>query len=159
MNKETCIKCNRKTVSVISTDGGFLCYNCYAEIKNPVKPKRVCKHDEDDIQEEFFRIVHLKFPQIPDKLLFSVPNGGRRDKFTGGIMKRTGAKRGVADVIMLIPNKYHNCLCLEFKTDIGKQSKEQIEFQRQIERVGGKYEIIRSANDAINVISEYLNKK
>lgn len=159
MAQETCIKCNRKTVSVISTDDGFLCYNCYAENKNPVKAKRVCRHDEDDIQEEFFRIVHAKFPQIPDKLLFSVPNGGKRDKFTGAIMKRTGSKKGVADVILLLSNKRYNCLCLEFKTDIGRQSTEQKEFQKQIESSGGKYEIVRSAINAIEIITDYLDKR
>ena len=74
-------------------------------------------------------------------------------------MKRTGSKKGVADVILLLSNKHHNCLCLEFKTDIGRQSTEQKEFQKQVEAVGGKYEIVRSANDAMNIISEYLNKK
>lgn len=159
MTPETCIKCNRKTVSVVKADDGFLCYNCYAESKNPAKAKRVCRHDEDDIQEEFFRVVHAKFPQIPDKLLFSVPNGGIRDKFTGSIMKRTGAKRGVADVILLMANDKYNCLCLEFKTDIGRQSSDQKEFQSQIERNGGRYEIARSVNDAINIIDQYFYKK
>lgn len=159
MTQETCIKCNRKTVSVVKADDGFLCYNCYAESKNPVKTKRVCRHDEDDIQEEFFRVVHAKFPNIPDKLLFSVPNGGRRDKFTGAIMKRTGAKRGVADVILLMPNEKYNCLCLEFKTDIGRQSPEQKDFQMQVEGNGGRYEVVRSAKVAIDAIERYFNKK
>ena len=40
MTKEKCIVCGKETVSVIKTDAGYICYNCYAEQKNPSKRKR-----------------------------------------------------------------------------------------------------------------------
>lgn len=156
MTKETCIECGRETVSVLHTDDGTMCYNCYAEIKNPSKKKRVIKHEEADIQTEFFKQVPVFFPKLPEKLLFAVPNGGSRNKIEAANMKRQGVKPGVSDVILLVPKKGFASLLLEFKTDKGKQSDEQKEFQRQAEHCGSKYVVVRSAQRAIKVMQEYL---
>ena len=40
MTKEKCIVCGKETVSVIKTDAGYTCYNCYAEQKNPSIQKK-----------------------------------------------------------------------------------------------------------------------
>jgi len=156
MNKETCIECGRETVSVLHTNDGSICFNCYAEIKNPSKKKRVIKHEEADIQTEFFKEVPIFFPKLPEKLLFAVPNGGSRNKIEAANMKRQGVTSGVADVILLVPKKGFASLCLEFKTSTGRQSDEQIEFQRQAEHCRSKYVVVRSAQQAIKVMQEYL---
>ena len=116
---ETCILCGRKTVSVISTPDGPMCYNCYAEKKNPSKTKKKRKHEEADIQKEFFKQVSLLFPTIPNKLLFAVSNGGSRNKIEAANMKKQGVTPGVADVILLIHKKGYASLRLEFKTANG----------------------------------------
>ena len=97
----------------------------------------------------FFSKVPLFFPNLPDRLLFAVPNGGSRHKIEAANMKRQGVKRGVADVILQIPKKGYASLCLEFKTSTGKQSAEQKEYQRQVEMAGSKYVIVRSVEQAI----------
>jgi len=153
---EKCISCGRKTVSVIKTNTGYVCYNCYAEKRNPSKKKRVVKHEEADIQTEFFDKVFKVFPTLPRKLLFAVPNGGSRNKVEAANMKKQGVTPGVADVILLIPKKGYASLCLEFKTAAGRQSDEQKEFQKQAEMCRSKYVIVRSAMEAITVIREYL---
>lgn len=159
MTKQTCISCKKETVSVISVDTGFLCYNCFIEkkdAKSGVKKKRAINHEEADIQSEFFSQVKLFFPRIPDKLLFAVPNGGSRNKLEAINLKRQGVKPGVSDVILLIPKGGFASLCLEFKTKTGKQSDEQKEFQKQAEMCGSKYVIVRSVKDAIDEMKEYL---
>lgn len=153
---EKCITCGRETVSVVKTDGGYICYNCYAEKRNPTKKKRVVKHEEADMQAEFFDKVFKVFPTLPRKLLFAVPNGGSRNKIEAANMKRQGVTSGIADVILLIPKKGYCSLCLEFKTSIGRQSDEQKEFQRQAEACRSKYVIVRSAMEAIEMIKGYL---
>ncbi len=40
---EICITCGGETVSVVKTDDGYVCYNCYAEKRNPTKKKLICK--------------------------------------------------------------------------------------------------------------------
>jgi len=151
---EKCITCGRKTVSVIKTDNGFMCYNCYAEMKNPSRSKK--DNEEEREQIEFFKLVSLYFPNIPNKLLFAVPNGGSRNIIEATNLKKQGVTRGVADVILLVPKKGFASLCIEFKSKSGKQSEEQKEFQRQAENCKNKYVIARSATQAIEELRTYL---
>ena len=148
--------CGRETVSVIETEDGYVCYNCYSDKKNSPKPKRHHDNEEARIQTEFFNKVPLFFPSLPDRLLFAVPNGGSRHEIEAANMKRQGVKRGVADVILQIPKKGYASLCLEFKTSTGKQAAEQKEYQRQVELAGSKYVIVRSVEQAIRVMQQYL---
>ena len=98
MKTQKCIACGRETVSVIKTEEGHICYNCYSDKKNPPKQKQHHDNEEARIQSEFFNKVPLFFPNLPDRLLFAVPNGGSRHKIEAANMKRQGVKRGVADV-------------------------------------------------------------
>ena len=144
MKTQKCIACGRETVSVIKTEEGYICYNCYSDKKNPPKQKQNHDNEEARIQSEFFNKV------------FAVPNGGSRHKIEAANMKRQGVKRGVADVILQIPKKGYASLCLEFKTSTGKQSAEQKEYQRQVEMAGSKYVIVRSVEQAIRELQQYL---
>ena len=153
---QICIECKRQTVSVISTPEGPVCYNCYAEKKTPSRSKK--KHDkpEERMQIEFFNQVPLFFPKLPTKLLFAVPNGGSRNIIEAKNLKAQGVKSGVSDVLLLIPKKGYSCLCIEFKTPVGKQSAEQKIFQDQAEKVGNKYVVVRSVKEAIDILKWYL---
>ncbi|TYK35731.1 VRR-NUC domain-containing protein [Bacteroides pyogenes] len=132
-----------------------MCYNCYAEMRNPSR-KKVVKHEESDMQSEFFNKVFTIFPKLPRKLLFAVPNGGSRNKIEAANMKRQGVTAGVADVILLVPKKGFACLCIEFKTKTGRQSDEQKEFQFQAEKCGSKYVVVRSVEQGLKEVKEYI---
>lgn len=151
---QTCISCNKETVSVISTPEGAVCYSCLAEKKNPSRKKR--DNPEERMQIEFFNQVPLFFPKLPDRLLFAVPNGGSRNIIEAANLKKQGVKRGVADVILLIPKKGYASLCIEFKTAKGRQTDEQKEFHRQAEMCGSKYVVVRSVKQAIEEVRGYL---
>nr|DAX83342.1 MAG TPA: Nuclease [Caudoviricetes sp.] len=160
MTKEKCILCGRETVSVIKTGTGYVCFNCYAESKVVPREKEEKKRNNNEearMQMEFFNLVPLYFPNLPERVLFAVPNGGSRNKIEAANMKRQGVKRGVADVILLIPKKGFASLCLEFKTRVGKQSEEQKEFQKQAESCRNKYVVVRSASQAIEELRKYLS--
>jgi len=156
MTTPICIRCHKETKSVLDTPDGTICFPCYSESKNPLKAKRIISHEEADIQADFFSKLNLFFPTLPDKLCFSVPNGGSRHKLEAINMKRQGVKSGISDVIILIPKKGYASLCLEFKTEKGKQSDEQKEFQRQAEMCGNKYVVVRNVATAIGIVKEYL---
>ena len=49
-----------------------MCYNCYADQRNPPRSKEVHNNEEARIQTEFFKLIPLYFPNIPDKLIFAV---------------------------------------------------------------------------------------
>lgn len=152
--KERCIQCERLTASVIKTDDGPVCYNCYTDRKS--KPKKKQGNEEARIQSEFFEKIPILFPTLPSKLLFSVPNGGSRNPIEAVNLKRQGVTPGVADVILQIPKKGYASLCMEFKTPKGRQSNEQKEYQRQVEMAGSKYVIVRSVEQAIKTMQSYL---
>lgn len=151
---QTCIECKKQTVSVIYTPEGPVCYQCFSEKKNP--SKRKYDNPEAKIQTEFFEQVSLFFPKLPSKLLFAIPNGGSRNIIEAKNLKAQGVKSGVSDVLLLIPKKGYSSLCMEFKTPVGKQSSEQIEFEKQAEKAGNKYIIVRSAKEAIDTLKWYL---
>ncbi len=158
MSAETCIVCKKQTPSVLKTEDGFICYNCFIEKKDAksARKKRRISHEEADIQSEFFAQAKIFFPRIPEKLLFAVPNGGSRNKLEAINLKRQGVKAGISDTILLIPKGGFASLCMEFKTKTGKQSEEQKEFQRQAEMCGSKYVIVRSVKEAIEEMKKYL---
>lgn len=153
---QTCIECKKQTISIISTPEGPVCYQCFSERKNPFQKGK--KHDrpEERMQIEFFNQVPIFFPKLPSKLLFCIPNGDSRNIVEAKNLKAQGVKSGVSDVLLLIPQKGYSCLCLEFKTPVGKQSEEQITFQYQSERAGNKYVVVRSVKEAIDVLKWYL---
>lgn len=115
------------------------------------------KHKESDIQIACVRWFRLQYPKLA-KLLISVPNGGRRDVVTGKILKAEGAVAGASDLLLLIHRGKYGCLCIEMKTDVGKQSPSQKEWQEQTERYGNKYVICRSFEEFMNTVNDYLLK-
>jgi hypothetical protein len=90
-------------------------------------------------------------------LLFAIPNGGHRSKATAGILKSEGVRRGVADLFLAIPIMGMAGLFIEMKFKKGKQSAEQMEFQKQVQGVGYKYVICTSENDFQETITTYLS--
>ena len=113
------------------------------------------RHDESNLQIACVRWFRLQFPSIAP-LLFSVPNGGRRDAVTGAILKAEGAVAGVSDLLLLLPSGEHHGLCIEMKTAKGTQSKEQKEWQKAVEAVGYKYAVVRSFEQFADLIACYI---
>ena len=112
-------------------------------------------HEESDIQMRCVKWFAYQYPQFRT-LLFSVPNGGRRDARTGAILKAEGVQAGVSDMILFIPNRDYHALCIEMKTKQGTQSKLQKEWQAAVEVMGYKYVICRCLDDFINEVGCYI---
>ena len=89
---------------------------------------------ESQIQHNCIAWFRMQYPTL-SKLLFAIPNGGKRDAVTGARMKYEGAISGVADLILLLPKKGHASLCIEMKKPNGKQSDTQKEWQREVENL------------------------
>ncbi len=90
-------------------------------------------------------------------MLFAVPNGGYRNAREAARMKAEGVVPGVADVILLIARGKYNALCIEFKTKKGRQTKLQKIWQQHAEIHGCKYIIVRSTEEFIAQVKEYLS--
>ena len=96
-----------------------------------------------------------QFPQY-QKLLFSVPNGGRRHQREAQILKAEGVVAGVSDLILLVPSSGFFALCIEMKIKPNKQSAYQKEWQTLVEGYGYKYEVVYTLEQFRELINEYL---
>ena len=59
-------------------------------------------------------------------------------------------------MIFLKSNRFYGALLIEMKTDEGKQSQHQKEWQQKITGDGYKYVIVRSLEEFQNQIKQYL---
>lgn len=89
-------------------------------------------------------------------LLFSVPNGGKRDRITAVIMTKEGIVAGVSDLLFLYPSRGYHGLCIEMKTKEGVQSEHQKAWQEAVEAQGYKYVICRNFPQFYNLIRFWL---
>lgn len=113
------------------------------------------RHVESIIQQNCVKWFRLQYPKLA-LLLFAVPNGGARRRIEGAIMKAEGVTKGVSDLLLLFPAKHYHGLCIEMKTEKGKQQPSQKIWQRAVEDAGFKYIICRSFDDFISDINAYL---
>lgn len=57
------------------------------------------------------------------------------------------AMKGVADILAVMPDGTGRMLAIEVKTPKGKQSPDQVLFQKRLEEAGGVYVLARSVDD------------
>jgi hypothetical protein len=113
------------------------------------------RHIESQIQRACVTWFRLQYRNIAN-LLFAIPNGGARNAREAAIMKGEGVTAGISDMILLFPSHEYSALCIEFKTEKGKQSAAQKEWGKLVEMNGCKYIICRSFDDFCEQIKEYL---
>ena len=130
--------------------------------ETPEQPKRRKRgQPEMKLQAECFRLAWNNFP-VTRKLLFHVENElslAGDNAIRGAIRRSEGIVKGVADLILLIPNEHHHGLMIEMKTQDGYQSRAQKEWQSLVESQGYRYEVIRSVEDFRALLLEYLAQK
>jgi len=68
----------------------------------------------------------------------------------------TGFTPGVSDTIIVAPGGI--TLYIEFKTKIGRQSDEQIEFERRVTMLGHRYYLVRSLEEFKSIIDVTIKK-
>jgi len=85
-------------------------------------------------------------------LIFSVPN-----ERAGGYMAMknlllTGLLSGVSDLVVVLHGKV---IFIEVKNATGKQSSNQIKFQKQVENLGFPYYLVRTLKEFQEIIENY----
>ncbi len=104
--------------------------------------------------------------------LVAIPNGGKRTNTEAAIMNGEGVVAGVSDAVLFVPSGDYHTLCIEFKTSAvsvdanGKirtsrtyQSPAQRYWQEAVESQGNKYIIVRSLDEFMDGVKEYLSAK
>lgn len=117
------------------------------------------KHREHDLQVACVRWFKLSHHELA-LCLFAIPNGGtRRNAREGARLKAEGVTAGVADLFLAIPNATNSGLFIEMKTEKGRQQDTQKAFEQAVTKQGYRYEVVRSLDQFITLIIEYLNLK
>jgi type IV secretory pathway VirB9-like protein len=70
---------------------------------------------------------------------------------TGAKIKKMGGKRGIADLILIYDKR---TIYLEIKTEKGKQSKEQKEFQEICKKNNQPYFVVRNVDEVAKIVNK-----
>lgn len=113
---------------------------------------------ENYIQQEAvlaFRNNYCLKKHNPKCVMYSIPNESENGWETQKKVN-TGLLKGAADTVVLLPGAIS--LYMECKTEIGVQSDDQKQFQRDIEALGFIYYIFRSKEQFFKILNPYLIK-
>lgn len=113
-------------------------------------------------------LVLQKYPELA--LLHAIPNGGSRPTKKvvkngktynycpeGKRLKREGLLAGVPDLHLPVARYCYHSLYIEMKVGSAKPTKKQREVMDLLRKYGNKTVVCRSAMQAIEVITEYLD--
>lgn len=110
---------------------------------------------EDRIQQDFFNRCWNELPQTRN-LLFSIPNGGTRNRVEAMKFKATGLIAGQPDMIFVWLGKVYG---IEFKTPTGVLSPNQIKVHQAWKANGNSVEVFRSSDEAFEYVSRITHNQ
>ena len=96
---------------------------------------------------------------VPEHLLVSFPNGGKRGIREAVLIKKEGCRRGAPDLILLVPRGSYHGMAIEMKAQGGKLSPDQFIFMRDLYLQGYWPVVSYGTEFAIDEITKYLNQK
>lgn len=113
---------------------------------------------ERDHQVALFDFAARFEARLPElRLLFHVPNGGKRDKVVAARMKREGVKRGVPDICLPVARGEYHGLFIELKNgNMGRVSAAQRDWIHELDAQGYATAIARDWVEAARLILVYL---
>lgn len=103
---------------------------------------------------DWCNINTCKYPEL--KLIYHIPNGGKRGKSEAVRLKHGGVKKGVPDLCLPVPRKNYHGLYIEMKYGNGRTSKEQKEWILNLNNQGYKAVVCNGFEEAKEVIERYL---
>lgn len=112
------------------------------------------KESENRIQSKSFQYHWNKYPNERGLLCYNLNNS--RNEIDGNQNKGLGLIKGRADMTYYHPSE---TVFLEFKTEDGKQSPMQKDWQSLVERNGFKYIVVRSFEQFKKLIDEKFDHK
>lgn len=103
-------------------------------------------NEENRIQAmmvQWFNNTYCLKHHSPRYVIFSIPNGGTRNKLEAMTLKATGLLAGASDLVLVMDKIYF----IEVKTNVGIQSDVQKDFQKRVQKLGHEYKLIRSLDE------------
>lgn len=101
------------------------------------------------------RYMEGRWPEL--RLLYHIPNEGKRSRKTGARLKAEGLKSGVPDICLPVARGGHHGLYIELKRrKDSKVTKEQLEWIADLVAQGYVAAVCRGCDEAISLITRYL---
>ena len=110
--------------------------------------------EEERLQMACVRWFNLQYPQYHGLLNCNLNNSS--NKISGKRNKDMGVIRGRSDLVLYFASTATH---IELKTDKGRQSQAQKDWQQLIESQGFKYYIIRSIEKFVKLINHIINER
>lgn len=98
-----------------------------------------------------------RFPEL--KLLFHIPNGGKRDAREAARFKAMGVKAGVPDLCLPVPRDGFAGLYIEMKYGKNNTTKAQEEWIEELRQQGYKVVVCYGGESATGELENYLRKE
>lgn len=95
-----------------------------------------------------------KYPEL--RLLYHVPNEGKRSQWTGARMRSEGLKSGVPDLCLPVARSGYHGLYIELKAGKNKPTANQLAWLEALEAQGYKTAVCYGWEAAKTVIENYL---
>lgn len=115
---------------------------------------------ESGAQEMLFTWAMWQQEGRPElKLLYHVPNGGKRDAKTGRALKRQGVKAGVPDLCLPVARGGYHSLYIELKVGKNTTSPKQKEWIAALRQQGNYVSVCYGWEEAKETIENYLDEK
>lgn len=113
--------------------------------------------NEAGAQETLFQWTEYQASKYPElKLLYHIPNGGKRDKLTAINLKRQGVKTGVPDICLPVARGGYFGLYIELKVGSNKPTKLQNEWLCNLNKQGYLAVVCYGWREAAEMIETYL---
>jgi len=108
-------------------------------------------------QIKLFRWAAMNEEFVPElRLLYHVPNEGKRSAAAGARMKAEGLKAGVPDICLPVSRHGYGALYIELKYGQNRPTKAQKEMIAALQTAGNKAAIAYGAEQAREIIRNYL---
>ena len=95
----------------------------------------------------------LRMTAKPGVIWYAVPNGEARSVQTGAKLKKQGVRPGVADLAFVLPGG--RAAFLEIKSQTGRQSPLQKDFEAEVIANGSMYAIARGVTEAQTILRDW----
>lgn len=113
---------------------------------------------ESIIQQNFMQWLKLQYRFLFD-VTCAIPNQGRRSYKNASRMKAEGMKKGMPDVVIFYPSGFYHGMFIEFKSEKGKPSVDQIKMMETLTENDYYCCYCYSLEDGIREIRGYLNNE
>ena len=112
---------------------------------------------EDEEQTWLFSwagAMEYRYPEL--KLMYHIPNGGKRSKSEAARFKAMGVKAGVSDICLPVPRGGYHGLYIELKALDGRPTQKQKDFIAAVREQGYFGAFAYGGEEAARIVVEYL---